>query len=315
MKISIITPVFNREDTLLRCLESVTTAISAYSTDIDIEHMVVDDGSTDSSVAILNDYAGTHEYITPIVFTANKGVAAARNAAIAASTGDYCLFLDSDDWLDPEAFNNIAYAFATYPDQPYYMFMCDDRMAEFSGIETGHIFTFADFLGNRLNGDFSHLVASHIMKKYPFDEQLRIFEAFNHLKCQREARNVIFINRVMTHIERNRCDSVSLTYVRTNTDVIARKLRHAIMTLAEFGDDYRNLNLQPQLSTIYMDIADNSLLLADYSTAREYLAKTDSCIKKNILSCILTLHAGKIYRKCLQLLLSIKHKMPERGVH
>ncbi|MDE7407269.1 MAG: glycosyltransferase, partial [Muribaculaceae bacterium] len=44
MKISIITPVFNREDTLLRCLESVTAALTE-NIDIEVEHIVVDDGS------------------------------------------------------------------------------------------------------------------------------------------------------------------------------------------------------------------------------------------------------------------------------
>lgn len=96
--ISVITPVYNSEPFLRQCLDSLIA--QTYS---DWELLAVDDGSTDGSSDILREYEKKDARIR--VFTqTNAGPAAARNVALREMRGDYVTFLDSDDWLERDAF-------------------------------------------------------------------------------------------------------------------------------------------------------------------------------------------------------------------
>ena len=101
MKLSIIIPVYNTEKYIKQCIESVT-AIK----DIETEIIAVNDGSTDSSKDILEEYTEKNDRIK-IITQKNQGASAARNTGIKASTGDYIYFLDSDDWIDTVSFEKI----------------------------------------------------------------------------------------------------------------------------------------------------------------------------------------------------------------
>ena len=87
--VSVIIPVFNRENTIRRALDSVLK-----QTYQDIEIIVIDDGSTDKTVSQLKDLP------IKLITQENKGVSSARNRGIEASQGDFIAFLDSDDeWM------------------------------------------------------------------------------------------------------------------------------------------------------------------------------------------------------------------------
>lgn len=93
-KVTIIIPVYNVEKYLEKCLNSVIC-----QTLKDIEIICVNDGSTDNSQQILKEYAQKDERIK-IVDKKNGGLSSARNAGLDAATGEYCYFLDSDDWIE-----------------------------------------------------------------------------------------------------------------------------------------------------------------------------------------------------------------------
>lgn len=94
--VSIIIPVYNTEKYLRECLDSVLA-----QTMTDIEVLCVDDGSTDSSLAILHEYAAKDSRLT--VYTQEHQFAgAARNLGIGQARGKYLIFLDSDDLFDPQ---------------------------------------------------------------------------------------------------------------------------------------------------------------------------------------------------------------------
>ncbi|MBQ3134488.1 MAG: glycosyltransferase [Oscillospiraceae bacterium] len=95
--VSIIIPVYNVEAYLQECLDSVIS-----QTLKNIEIICVNDGSTDGSAAILEEYRQKDPRVR-IIFQKNAGLSAARNAGISASTGEFLLFLDSDDYLDSTA--------------------------------------------------------------------------------------------------------------------------------------------------------------------------------------------------------------------
>lgn len=92
-KVSVIIPVYNVEKYLRKCLDSVIN-----QTLVDIEIICVNDGSTDNSLEILQEYAQLDNRIK-IVNQENQGLGAARNSGMQVATSDYIGFIDSDDWV------------------------------------------------------------------------------------------------------------------------------------------------------------------------------------------------------------------------
>lgn len=92
--ISIIVPVYNVEKYLPQCLDSIIG--QTYS---NIEIICVNDGSPDNSIDILTDYAHRDSRIK-IVSQKNKGLSSARNTGLHYASGDYIMFVDSDDWIE-----------------------------------------------------------------------------------------------------------------------------------------------------------------------------------------------------------------------
>ncbi len=92
-KVSIIIPVYNTEQYLTRCLDTVVS--QSFN---DIEIICVNDGSTDFSPKILDSYAKFDNRIR-VINRVNGGLSSARNVGISSAKGDYILFVDSDDWI------------------------------------------------------------------------------------------------------------------------------------------------------------------------------------------------------------------------
>lgn len=97
VKVSIIIPVYNVEDYLQECLDSICG-----QTLRDIEIICINDGSTDDSLRILEEFAAEDKRII-IVSQRNKGLSGARNTGVLFATGEYIYFIDSDDYIDKTA--------------------------------------------------------------------------------------------------------------------------------------------------------------------------------------------------------------------
>ena len=95
--VSIIVPIYNAEKTLARCVDSILN-----QTYQDYELLLVNDGSTDSSGGLCDSYAARDQRVR-VFHKENAGVSNARNLALAQARGTYLQFLDSDDWITPEA--------------------------------------------------------------------------------------------------------------------------------------------------------------------------------------------------------------------
>lgn len=96
VKVSVILPVYNVSDYLRQCMDSIVG-----QTLQDIEIICVDDGSTDDSLAILNEYASKDSRVQ-VIQQKNSGAGAARNKGLSVATGEYLSFLDSDDFFEPD---------------------------------------------------------------------------------------------------------------------------------------------------------------------------------------------------------------------
>lgn len=99
--ISLIVPVYNVKDYLKTCLQSILE-----QTYKNLEIILVDDGSDDGSSGICDEYARMDQRIKTIHLP-HSGVSAARNAGLAAATGELLGFVDSDDWIDHDMYQYL----------------------------------------------------------------------------------------------------------------------------------------------------------------------------------------------------------------
>ncbi len=97
MKFSILVPVYNVSTFLPQCLDSILA-----QTVKDYEAILVDDGSTDGSGDICDRYQQEHPGSIRVIHKENQGLLSARREGIRAATGDYCVFVDSDDFVEPD---------------------------------------------------------------------------------------------------------------------------------------------------------------------------------------------------------------------
>lgn len=107
-KISVIVPVYNSESFLSECLDSITKQSFK-----DFELILIDDGSTDNSYSIIQEYRQKDSRIK-VFSQENLGPSVARNLGLNYVSGDYVIFIDSDDWIDLDLFQNLYNAIKKY---------------------------------------------------------------------------------------------------------------------------------------------------------------------------------------------------------
>ena len=102
--VSVVIPVYNTEKYLRRCMDAL---ISQTIDKKELELVVVNDGSTDSSPEILKEYQEKYPELIKVYDKSNGGQATARNLGILKATGEYIGFADSDDYVDPTLFEKL----------------------------------------------------------------------------------------------------------------------------------------------------------------------------------------------------------------
>jgi len=109
MNVSIIIPVYNVESYLKQCLDSVIS-----QTFKNIEIIIIDDGSTDNSSQIIEEYKKTDNRIVSLLLKINVGPGSARNEGIKIATGKYIVFIDSDDWITKDYIEKLYNSIEKY---------------------------------------------------------------------------------------------------------------------------------------------------------------------------------------------------------
>ena len=104
VKISVIIPVFNAEKYLKRCLDSVLASLS----DISGEVLLIDNDSTDDSLAICKEYVSKYPKIISVLQCHTPGAAAVRNFGASKARGEYIWFIDADDWVHEGAVSKLV---------------------------------------------------------------------------------------------------------------------------------------------------------------------------------------------------------------
>lgn len=108
--LSVIVPIFNSAETLNQCLNSIL--IQSYK---DIEIIIVNDGSTDNSIDIVNKYIDKYKNkVKYYELKENKGIGNARNIGLENASGEFVTFVDADDWIDSNLYQTAIMAMMQY---------------------------------------------------------------------------------------------------------------------------------------------------------------------------------------------------------
>jgi glycosyltransferase involved in cell wall biosynthesis len=233
LRISVITPVFNREDVIGRCIQSVLDQdFDAY------EHLVVDDASIDSSAKVVSLYCSRDPRVKLLRQTENRGVNYSRNRAIAAAKGEVVLLLDSDDELLPGALSTVAAVIEEYPEFPHYLFVPSDLEWAFKQhpilSRSSHVFKFEDWLDGSIGGDFIHVIRTPLARQHLFSEEFRIYEILDFLRIYKAGGTQFYTNRTITRRDRTRPDSISREYFLDNTASMSNYYRYVQSLVAWF---------------------------------------------------------------------------------
>jgi hypothetical protein len=174
--LSVIVPVYQVEDYLADCLDSILNQSLR-----DIQLVAVDDASTDGCARILSRYAERDPRIVLVTLEHNQGLGAARNAGLARATGEYVWFLDSDDWLPEGALRAVA-----------------DRLAR-----TGPDLLVTAYARHYPDGGVRHYTLSQVGAGRPVPETFTLREwpallAVLHITCNKVIRREFLVESGLT---------------------------------------------------------------------------------------------------------------------
>ena len=212
-KVSIVIPVYNVEKYLRDCMDSVI--VQTYQ---DIEVIVVNDGSTDNSGIICDEYAAKDDRFR-VIHKENGGAASAKNVGLDHATGDYIAFLDSDDYVEPNWIGELVNALeSNYSDVAECNFLRE--LINFSEVGNDSkyyvgAFTTEDYLANYLDNwtcslFWNKLFKAELIKNVRFRSERRcIDDEFFTYKVLSAATKIVRIDNQLYHYRQRRSSVVS----------------------------------------------------------------------------------------------------------
>ena len=186
--ISVIVPVFNAEKYLEECLKSILA-----QTKDNIEIVIVDDGSTDNSPQIIDDYAANNKIIR-VIHQNNMGVGTARANGIDASIGTYIGWVDADDMILPNMFEelyqlaqkeNADYVYCDYDYFPEGISTKSKWFKEYKGIKDGNFI-------DRNTQCWNTLVKKELYENVRITQLLREFGEYSWIAAMLHAKKIAF---------------------------------------------------------------------------------------------------------------------------
>jgi glycosyltransferase involved in cell wall biosynthesis len=202
--ISVVIPAFNRADTLEACIESVERQRFP-----GLELIVIDDGSTDGTPGLLQKLKQRYPDLVLVSEPVNRGVNYARNRGIEKATRKFILFLDSDDRLAEGSLSRIGNTIQANPRVRHFLCWVSDRAAEYRQSPQGRMIYYKDWIKADVAGDFVHIVATDVMKMFPFFEAFRMYEYLNWLRVCKVTSPQWLAPFIVAQRDRNRPDSLT----------------------------------------------------------------------------------------------------------
>lgn len=224
--ISVIVPVYNVETYLSACLESILN--QSYS---QLEIIIVDDGSTDQSGVICDEYKKKDSRIK-VIHQKNGGAANAKNTGLAVATGEYLSFVDSDDYLEPTAYEIMLACLKKYQVdvvQASFRNCYVDNKSDYKILEEVEVFETDEFL-QRYTIDWTcgllwdKLYRKNLFDGIKFEEGHKIDDEFFTYQGVMNAKRIVHIPDVVYNY-RKRKSSVMLRK-ETQQEIVLDKLEY-----------------------------------------------------------------------------------------
>lgn len=243
-KISIIVPVYNGEEYLERCIDSIILAAEGHN----IELILIDDGSEDNSASIAQEYCDNFPWIK-LIRQENQGPSVARNIGLATTQGEYIGFVDCDDCVSKDYFSELLTVCASKPDIVvfgYQKIFSDGKEQIFAPKSKEHFDEQESLLCN-VNNDrelfwfpWTKVFRSDLITRIRFDEYLRLGEdtIFN-LNAIKNSNKIVRISSVL-YYHHEILGSLSSNKYKPN--LLQNMERHFLLRLAVHEDTKRGLN-------------------------------------------------------------------------
>lgn len=246
--ITVAVPVYNAAAHLELCLDSIIN-----QTYQNLEILIVNDGSTDDSVQICEEYQGKEPRIR-IFHKKNGGVGATRNTLLELFTGDYITFVDNDDWLEKDhvgqlyeqlikheadisACNFLSYieeknAFEYHGDYKRY------REEEYTPEEWfSHQYKSKDYMSQCFTVPWGKLYKRYLLQGITFPEEQPVEDDFTTYMIYLKAKKITYAHR-QTYIHRKRSKSVTKTVNLTHVFPL-QSIEERLALLASLGHDFK----------------------------------------------------------------------------
>jgi glycosyltransferase involved in cell wall biosynthesis len=195
--------------------------------------IAVDDGSTDGSYELLQEMEIKN--LTVIKNPGNKGVNYTRNRGIEKATGDYILFLDSDDKLFKDGLDTVINCVNENPGVKHFLFYVSsnqDKMAAQPSTTT-----YKDWLTETVFGDFTHVIERTVLLQFPFFEQFRAYENLNWQRIIKYTEPQMVVPKIITWVDLERTDNLTKTLRLKTTEAIEGKFNYLKFYLDMYGAD------------------------------------------------------------------------------
>lgn len=328
-KVSVIVPIYNAEKYLNKCINSIIN--QTYKT---IEIILIDDESIDNSPQICDEYSKKDKRIK-VIHKKNGGVSSARNEGLKTCTGDYILFIDSDDYIEPncieeclnkiEKYNLDIIKFGFIKELNIYKKKNNFTVKtntliekkDYNDLIYKYILTSPDFCNI-----WNSIIKSDICKKINFDINLTMGEDFLYfVECVTKSNNIYFLDKHLYHYIIN---NNSITH-KFDTKQNIEKLKSGITANIKIQklinqndypikEDYKTQNSNTITSNIHHAIKHTNYKKFCYyikeinkdNFLNKYLIDTSDKLSKQILS-LLKLKRINFY--IIKIIFSIKETM------
>lgn len=330
-KVSVIIPVYNVGNYLRECLDSVIN-----QTLKEIEIICVNDGSTDNSLEILQEYALKDNRIT-MISQENQGQGIARNKGIEISKGEYVLFIDPDDWIELKAIE-FLYNYSKKYNTDFVEFLFDRYLPEKDDFYTPKfdysykenvIYTNNDLVKNifrtpllTCNKIYKHdfLIKNNIR----YDNSRLGEDHIVTIKTRLLAERAAFFNKILYHYRVNplsSCNSVSSTKLEIFN--VIKRIKQELVDLQEFDSlkkDWSkyiidfilwNCYSVPQDMQEHFDQKCQELLSP--KEYKKYLEMKNDCSNLNLLEHIFSIKNSENKMRKIVTIMGIKIKFKKGG--
>ena len=281
VEISVILPVYNSEDYLKECLDSLIN-----QTFDDFEVLCINDGSSDNSLAILREYEKTDSRIT-VIDQENQGVAKTRNNGLSLVKGNYVYFMDGDDELDKNAFKKLHDNLASNGSDfcimkvifvngvEKYKFPAFDLEKEFSNVNFDKFtFTYKDVKSHVLNDLFAPWLKMYKREflteyNFAFPDLKSYSDAPFHVETMLKANKISFVPEYLYYYRENDDSLVHSSSNTVNFFTLSDIIEHYLVEnnyFDEFKDEFYTFKISKLV--YYMGFTDS---IEYYSKSKDIL--------------------------------------------